>query len=821
LPSNFGYRQKTKVEIMADKINNEDVESGNTNSEEQTAPLILASELLPNQLPILPIRPRPVFPGFPMPLEVGPDQKSSINHALEYTSKTLGIVLVRDLNGSDTPENLHRVGVAAKILRTFQGENESSGILINCVERFRIEEIKKAEFGMIARVKYQESAEFLVDDELKAYAMAIIKTLKELVRLNPLQSEAIRLFLSRSTFDDPGRLADFAANLTTANGSELQEILETFDIHKRIDRVLVLLKREVEISKLQEEINKQIQEKISGQQRDFFLREQLKAIKKELGLEKEGKTTEIEKFQERLKERKLSEEANRVLEDELDKFQMLEPHSPEYTVSRNYLDWLTILPWGKFSQDSYDVDKARQILDRDHYGLDDVKERILEFIAVGKLKGDISGSILCLVGPPGVGKTSVGRSIADALGRHFYRFSLGGMRDEAEIKGHRRTYIGALPGRFLQAMKTVGTSNPLIMLDEIDKIGASFQGDPASALLEVLDPEQNNNFRDHYLDVPFDLSNVLFVATGNQIDTIPRPLLDRMEVIRLSGYIAEEKLEIARRYLIPKAIKNHGLKTGQVTIRKDTLELIIEDYARESGVRNLENQIKKIVRKAVMEIVRGSKKKITVRKQDVESYLGKPVFLADEVFENKAGVVTGLAWTSLGGATLQIEATAVLSRSKGFRQTGQLGQVMIESAEIAYSYVMAHLKEHGARPDFFDERFVHIHVPAGATPKDGPSAGITMATALISMILDKPVRKHLAMTGELTLTGQVLPIGGIKEKVIAARRVGCKFLIFPQGNKKDFDELPGYLKKGLAARFASSYEEVYKYAFGAQRSTTG
>jgi ATP-dependent Lon protease len=651
--------------------------------------------------------------------------------------------------------------------------------------------------------------------------MAVIKTLKELVKLNPLQSEAIKLFLSRSTFDDPGRLADFAANLTTANGTELQKILETFDIRKRIDHVLVLLKREVEISKLQEEINKQIQEKISGQQREFFLKEQLKAIKKELGLEKEGKTTEIEKFQERLKERKLSEEAKRVVEDELDKFQMLEPHSPEYTVSRNYLDWLTILPWGKFSQDSYDVDKARQILDRDHYGLDDVKERILEFIAVGKLKGDIAGSILCLVGPPGVGKTSVGRSIANALGRHFYRFSLGGMRDEAEIKGHRRTYIGALPGKFLQAMKTVGTSNPLIMLDEIDKIGASFQGDPASALLEVLDPEQNNNFRDHYLDVPFDLSNVLFVATGNQIDTIPRPLLDRMETIRLSGYIAEEKLEIARQYLIPKAIKNHGLKAGQVAIRRDALELIIEDYARESGVRNLENQIKKIVRKAVMEIVRGSKKKITVRKQDVESYLGKPVFLADEVFENKAGVVTGLAWTSLGGATLQIEATAVLSRSKGFRQTGQLGQVMIESAEIAYSYVMAHLKEHGARPDFFDERFVHIHVPAGATPKDGPSAGITMATALISMILDKPVRKHLAMTGELTLTGQVLPVGGIKEKVIAARRVGCKFLIFPQGNKKDFDELPAYLKKGLAVRFASSYEEVYKYAFGARRSTTG
>jgi ATP-dependent Lon protease len=459
------------------------------------------------------------------------------------------------------------------------------------------------------------------------------------------------------------------------------------------------------------------------------------------------------------------------------------------------------------------VEKARQILDRDHYGLEDVKDRILEFIAVGKLKGDISGSILCLVGPPGVGKTSVGKSIADALGRRFYRFSLGGMRDEAEIKGHRRTYIGALPGKFLQAMKTVGTSNPLIMLDEIDKIGASFQGDPASALLEVLDPEQNNGFRDHYLDVPFDLSHVLFIATGNQLDTIPRPLLDRMEVIRLSGYITEEKLEIARRYLIPKTLKSHGLKEGQVTLRRDALRLLIENYARESGVRNLENFIKKISRKAVMEIVRTSEKKIIIHKQDIESYLGKPVFAADEMFGNVPGVVTGLAWTSMGGATLQVEAAAVLSKSKGFKQTGQLGAVMVESADIAYSYVMAHLKEYGARPDFFDERFVHIHVPAGSTPKDGPSAGVTMATALLSMILNKPVRKRLAMTGELTLTGQVLPIGGVKEKVIAARRVGCKSLIFPEANRKDFDELPDHLKKGFSVQFASRYEDVYKYAF--------
>jgi ATP-dependent Lon protease len=791
-----------------------DFEIDKPSSETQEAPLVLASEVLPSHLPILPIRPRPLFPGLPVPLEIGLEQMPGIQHALEHSSKTIGVVLVKDPNASETPENLYRVGVAAKILRAFQGENEAASILINCVERFTIEEMSKAEFGMMARVKYEVPGEMVLTEELKAYAMAVMTTLKELVKLNPIQSEAIKLFLSRSTFDDPGKLADFAANLTTASGAELQEVLETFDVRKRIDRVLILLKREVEISKLHVEINRQIQEKISGQQREFFLREQLKTIKKELGLEKEGKTAEIEKFQERLKELTLNAEAKKAVDDEMDKLQLLEPHSPEYTVSRNYLDWLTILPWGKFSQDSYDVEKAKQILDRDHYGLEDVKDRILEFIAVGKLKGNISGSILCLVGPPGVGKTSVGKSIADALGRKFYRFSLGGMRDEAEIKGHRRTYIGALPGKFLQAMKTVGTSNPLIMLDEIDKIGASFQGDPASALLEVLDPEQNGNFRDHYLDVPFDLSHVLFVATGNQLDTIPRALLDRMEMIRLSGYISEEKLEIARRYLIPKTISAHGLKEVQFSIHKDALASIIENYARESGVRNLENQIKKIARKSVMEIVRGPKTKISILKKDVETYLGKPVFTADEMFGNIPGVVTGLAWTNMGGATLQVEATAVHSKGKGFKQTGQLGAVMVESADIAYSYVMAHLEKFGTKPDFFDERFVHIHVPAGATPKDGPSAGITMATALISMIMKKPVRKRLAMTGELTLTGQVLPIGGVKEKVIAARRAGCKSLIFPEANQKDYDELPDYLKKGFAVFFASRYDDVFEHAFG-------
>ncbi len=775
--------------------------------------LVLATEILPERIPILPIRPRPFFPGLPVPIELGADQMPILEQALESSNETLGLVLVRNPKAEDSPENLHRIGVAAKILKAIQTDSETTHILVNCLVRFTIENLNETPKGWIAEVKYHYGTEFTVNQELKAYSMAIISTLKDLVKLNPLQSEAIKLFLTRSTLDDPGRLADFAANLTTADGQELQQVLETFEIRHRIDHVLVLLKKEVEVTRLQGEITRQIQEKISGQQREFFLKEQLKAIKKELGLEKEGKTSEIEKFQERLQDRKLSPEVKKVVDEEMEKFQLLEPASAEYNVSRTYLDWLTILPWGKYSKDSFDVEQARKVLDRDHYGLKDVKERILEFIAVGSLKGDISGSILCLVGPPGVGKTSVGKSIAEALGRHFYRFSLGGMRDEAEIKGHRRTYIGAMPGKFIQAMKTVGTANPVIMLDEIDKIGMSFQGDPASALLEVLDPEQNHNFRDHYLDVPFDLSNVMFVATANQVDTIPRPLLDRMEVIRLSGYILEEKREIARRYLIPKTLESHGLKKGQITIQKGALASLIDNYAREAGVRNLENLIKKITRRAATEIAENRSRKIVISKQNLDDYVGKPVFSPDEMFGNIPGVVTGLAWTSMGGATLQVEATAVISKNKGFKQTGQLGSVMLESSDIAYSYVMAHLKHYGASEDFFDRHFVHLHVPAGATPKDGPSAGVTMATALISMIRQKPVRKNLAMTGELTLTGQVLPIGGVKEKVIAARRAGCRLLIFPEGNRKDYDELPDYLKKGLKAQFARRYQDVYSFAF--------
>lgn len=782
-------------------------------SRREDSGLVLATKLLPARIPILGVKPRPFFPGLPVPLEVaGEVPLASLKRAAESSDQTVGLVLLKNPEAEEKPENLHRVGVAAKIVKAVQVEPEVTHVLVNCLERFTVRETDLGETGLFARVDYHYATELSVNLELRAYSMAIVSSLKELVKLDPLQSEAIKLFLSRSSLEDPGKLADFAAHLTTAEGRELQKILETFDVRHRIDRVLTLLRREVDLSRLQKKITTQIEEKISSQQREFFLKEQLKAIKRELGLEKEGKTAEIEKFEERLRSLKLTRDVRTSIEEELGKLKILETTSPEYTVTRNYLEWLTVLPWGRHSHDSYDLGRARRVLDRDHYGLEDVKERVLEFIAVGKMKGEISGSIICLAGPPGVGKTSVGKSIAAALGRRFYRFSLGGMRDEAEIKGHRRTYIGAMPGKFIQALKTAGSSNPVIMLDEIDKIGASFRGDPASALLEVLDPEQNASFRDHYLDVPFDLSNVLFVVTANRTDTIALPLLDRMEVIRLSGYILEEKLEIARRFLIPKSIRSHGLTRTRIGIRKAALSSMIDGYAREAGVRSLENLIRKIARKAALELSRDPDRKIVVTPRNIEAYLGKPIHKEDELAPHAPGVVTGLAWTSLGGVTLQVEATAVASRRKGFKQTGQLGEVMVESSEIAYSYVMSRVADLSGEVEFFDRHFVHLHVPAGAIPKDGPSAGITMATALVSLIQKKPARQGLAMTGELTLTGRVLPIGGVREKVIAARRAGLACLIFPEGNRKDYEELPDYLRKGLSASFADHFDDVCRWA---------
>lgn len=773
--------------------------------------LILPSEILPEIIPIIPISHRPIFPGMMVPLVLTGDTMLNTARAIaESDHKIGGVVLIQNQReGMVTSEDLYKVGVTIKVLKIAPIDENTIQVMVNALKRFTLQQVITEQPIIRWKVEHYYEPELEPIDEMKAYSAAILSSVKELIKSNSLFQEELKLFLNRFSLEDPGKLTDFVASLTSAEPAEVQDILETFNVKARVEKVLLLLKKELELSKLQKKISQQIEERIAKNQKEFFLREQLKEIKKELGLEKDEKTSEIEKFEERAKKLSLSEEALKRFNEELEKLKVLEPHSAEYGVTRNYLDWLTSLPWGIYSEDNYDIHKAKKILDRDHYGLQDIKDRILEFISAGKKKGSITGSIICFVGPPGVGKTSIGKSVAAALNREFYRFSLGGMRDEAEIKGHRRTYIGAMPGKIIQSLKVVETSNPVIMLDEIDKIGASFQGDPASALLEVLDPEQNSQFLDHYLDVRYDLSNILFIATANQLDTIPLPLMDRMEIMHLSGYILEEKLEIAKRYLIPKQLKEHGLNKNEVKIDTAALKNIIDAFAREAGVRSLENNIKKIMRKATRKIIEGTTSTVFVTTQNLEEFLGKPRFTDESLYKKPIpGVVMGLAWTSLGGATLYIEATAIPSKTKGFTQTGQLGNVMKESTEIAYSYIRSKAKQFGIDTDFFEKHFIHLHVPAGATPKDGPSAGITMATALYSLAKNKPIKKSVAMTGELTITGRVLPIGGVKEKTLAAKRAKVKTIIYPAENKKDFDELPEHIKKGIDARFVSYFEEI-------------
>jgi ATP-dependent Lon protease len=784
-----------------------------TNLENQ---IILAQEFRPDSMTIIPISQRPIFPGMMIPLILTGDiMIESAQEIIDSPNKIGGVVLIKNQHdGMAKTEDLYTVGVAVKIIKITPVDERTVQVMLNALGRFTYKRI--IQNGPVIRwdVDNFYEDEFKPTDEMKAYSMAIISSVKDLIKTNSLFQEELKLFLNRFSVEDPGKLADFVASMTTAESGEIQDVLETFDVRQRVKKVLILLKKEIELNKLQKKITQQIEERISKQQKEFFLKEQLKEIKKELGLEKDEKSSEIEKFEERIAKLKLSEEAAKKIDEEMNKMRLLEPHSAEYGVSRNYLDWLTSLPWGIFSEDNYDIEKARQILNRDHYGLDDIKERILEFIATGKMKGNISGSIICFIGPPGVGKTSIGKSVAEALNRKFFRFSLGGMRDEAEIKGHRRTYIGAMPGKLIQSLKTVGVANPVIMLDEIDKIGASFQGDPASALLEVLDPEQNNNFLDHYMDVRFDLSNILFIATANTMDTIPAPLFDRMEIMKLSGYIMEEKLQIARKYLVGKQLKEHGLKKGMVTIDNNAIKGMVDGYAREAGVRSLENNIKKVMRKAARKFAEGSTETIAVTDKNLEEFLGKPRFTDESLYDKSIpGVVMGLAWTSMGGTTLYIESTAIHTKVKGFKQTGQLKDVMRESSEIAYTYIQSRAEDYGIAADYFADHFIHLHVPAGATPKDGPSAGITMATSLYSLAKNKPIKKNIAMTGELTVTGKVLPIGGVKEKTIAAKKAKVKTIIYPYENKKDFDELPDYIKKGLDAYFVNYFDEVLKIVY--------
>ena len=775
--------------------------------------LVKANTHLPTSIFLIPIKERPFFPGQTLPVILNKSVwLDTIEAIMDSGAKHVGVVYVDNEDHHNAkPEEFHKIGTLIRIHEPKIRESHIQ-LVAEGVRRFQIESWINEATPYKAFVSYPDDIRTATDKEYKAYGLAIMNAFRELLPLNPLYSEELRYFLNRYNPEDPEHLVDFAAAITTANAEQLQDVLETLDLMERLEKVLALFKHEIEVTKLQFNIRERVEEKMSDQQREFFLRQQLKEIQKELGIVKDDRTADADLFRERMEALTLTEEAQKKADEELSKLSVLDPQSPEYNVSRNWLDWLTQLPWGQHSQDKLDLKRARKILDKGHDGLDDVKDRILEFLAVGALKGEVSGSIICLVGPPGVGKTSIGRSIADTLGRKFYRFSVGGMRDEAEIKGHRRTYIGAMPGKFVQALKDCQTANPVIMLDEVDKIGASYQGDPASALLEVLDPEQNSDFMDHFMDVRFDLSKALFVCTANQLDTIPGPLLDRMEVIRLSGYITEEKLQIAKHHLWPELLEEAGLSKQQVQITPSAIRQVIEGYAREAGVRNLKKMLAKLIRKVAIKLVTGEIESAKIHVNDLETYLGQPRFTPEKP-QQQIGTVTGLAWTALGGATLNIEASRIHTHNRGFKLSGQLGDVMQESAGIAYSYISSNLDKYKADKEFFDEAFVHLHVPDGATPKDGPSAGITMATALLSLARGEAVKTPLAMTGELSLTGQVLPVGGIREKVIAARRIGLKELILPDDNRKDYNELPDYLKTDLSVHFAKRFEDVAKLAF--------
>ncbi len=775
--------------------------------------LALPADVLPSTLHLLPVTDRPFFPAQGVPVLMNDEPwMETVRVIGETAHRLVGLVLVDTQDAENArPHHFSPVGTVVRMHHPMKAAGKIQ-FIAEGLKRLRILEWLSDTPPFVARVEYPDDV-LGNDDELKAYAIAIINTLKELVPLSPLYSEELKFFLNRFNPNEPSALADFAASLTTSAGPALQEVLETFPVLERMKKVLVLIRKELEVAKLQSQIREKVEEKMSEQQRKFFLREQLKAIQQELGIAKDDRTADVERFEERVAALQIPEAARARIDEELQKLSILESGSPEYAVTRNYLDWMTALPWGKYSEDKLDLGRARKVLDADHDGLEDVKDRIIEFLAVGSLKGEIAGSILLLVGPPGVGKTSIGRSVANTLGRQFYRFSVGGMRDEAEIKGHRRTYIGAMPGKFVQAIKEAGVANPVIMLDEIDKVGASYHGDPASALLEVLDPEQNAEFLDHYLDVRFDLSKVLFICTANQLDTIPAPLLDRMEVIRLSGYITGEKLQIARNHLWPRLLDRAGIKRSQLQISDAALKHIIEGYAREAGVRGLEKWLNRIIRKAAVEFVTGKTRKLRIGTRQIDDYLGQPLFQREKPFSG-VGVVTGLAWTAMGGATLNIEATRVHSKNRGFKLTGQLGDVMKESAEIAYSYVASHLKQYHGDPAFFDASFVHLHVPEGATPKDGPSAGITMAAALLSLARGERVKRPAAMTGELTLTGQVLPIGGVREKIIAARRSRIFEVILPEANRRDYDELPEHIRQGMTVHFAAHFRDVAAVLFG-------
>jgi ATP-dependent Lon protease len=793
-------------------------QTSGSRQEGSSGQMILPGEALPGIIHIIPQENRPFFPGQAIPLIMNADiWLPTLKSIQERNHDVVGIVATRRAaQGRITPENLYTMGTVCRIHRVHKVDDQLH-LLLEGLQRFRIRGWVRTDAPLMVNVRYfpeRQSGDPSSPEvqELKAYAVALINTIKELVPLNPLYGEELKVFLSRSNPNEPSLLADFAASLTSASKEDLQTVLETVPLQTRLEKVLDLLNQELQIARAQKDIREHVDTEIQKHQREAILRQQLKYIQKELGIAKDDKTAELETFEQRIEALELPVAARQRADDEMRKFSVLEIGSPEYSVTRNYLEWLTCLPWGRYSDDNKDLAKARRVLDAHHDGLTDAKQRIIEFIGLGIMKGEIAGSILLFVGPPGVGKTSLGKSIADALGRKFFRFSVGGMRDEAEIKGHRRTYIGALPGKLIQSLKDAGTANPVIMLDEVDKIGASYQGDPASALLEVLDPEQNDSFRDHYLDLDFDLSSTLFICTANQLDTIPPPLLDRMESIHLSGYIDSEKRTIARHHLWPRQLERAGMRRSDVRIDAAGLKKVIEEYSREAGVRQLDKALGTLMRKAVLRVLEGARKPLKITAADIEPMLGAPIY-RKELRQEGVGIVTGLAWTPRGGATLPVEATVIHRRQAGFQITGQLGDVMKESAAIAYGLVRSKAADYGAPGEFFDDAHLHLHVPAGATPKDGPSAGVTMASALLSLARGKAVRRSFALTGELTLTGNVYPVGGIREKLVAAKRQHIRQIVLPAANRRDFDEVPAHVRRGLTPHFVERFEEVVELLF--------
>jgi ATP-dependent Lon protease len=764
-----------------------------------------------DELAVLPIRNAVLFPGAVAPFDVGREKSVAlVEDVHNLDSPVIAIFAQRD-PATDDPaaDDLYPVGCAARVLKALKHSSGNYSLILQGLTRIRLDSVTQSNPYMRAKVTRVE-APTSEDVEAEALAMSLRDVAKQVIQLMPeLPREAGSLI---DSIQAPGALADLVAANLDAPVEEKAQLIETVEVKERIRKVLRLLTRQLEILKMRERINSQIKEEMGKNQREYVLRQQLKAIKEELG-EDDGDQGDLDGLEERIAKANLPSEADSVAKKQLKRLRSMQVGSAEYTVVRTYLDWILDLPWTNSTEDNMDIAEVRKVLDEDHYGLDKVKKRIVEYLAVRKLKKDKKGPILCLLGPPGVGKTSLGKSIARALNRKFVRVSLGGVHDEAAIRGHRRTYVGALPGQIIQGMKKSGTVNPVFMMDEVDKIGHDFRGDPSAALLEVLDPEQNNTFADHYLEIPYDLSNVMFVATANVADPIPPPLRDRMEILEIPGYTRREKLAISRQHLIPKQLEEHGLKPEQLTITDEAVEELIEHYTREAGVRSLERTIASVIRGVAVKVAEGDNTPRVIKSEDdLREYLGAIKFTSDVAERTEeTGVVTGLAWTSVGGEILFIEATRMFGTGK-LQLTGQLGDVMKESAHAALSYVRTNAEKYGIPKDFLEKSDLHVHIPAGGMPKDGPSAGITMFTAMVSLLTGIRVRHDVAMTGEISLRGRVLPIGGLKEKTLAAHRAGIKRVLVPERNKADLDEVPKEIRDELEFVFVSKLDEVLEAA---------